>query len=203
MLTAGTTPDLSRAESAIRAPPGKEPSHTLSLVLVGAIARADPPNLYPYRSSFDVGSRGTYETFCRGCAGIGSGPGVIVLAGESAVAGEGVVDARGGGGSDALVDGQGLAQERDALVVVAVAQIAAAGPFQGARLFQRCADLAGDGQGLGWTLALRIRLHTVLRPLAAVMAREPPFGMPRTMSVPLVADTQNRLFWRIGNWPGS
>ena len=32
---------------------------------------------------------------------------------------------------------------------------------------------------------------------------DPPFGMPRTMSVPLVADTQNRLFWRIGNWPGS
>jgi excinuclease ABC subunit A len=31
----------------------------------------------------------------------------------------------------------------------------------------------------------------------------PPFGMPRTMSVPLVADTQNRLFWRIGNWRGS
>ena len=32
---------------------------------------------------------------------------------------------------------------------------------------------------------------------------DPPFGMPRTMSVPLVMDTQNRLFWRIGNWRGS
>jgi hypothetical protein len=28
--------------------------------------------------------------------------------------------------------------------------------------------------------------------------QEPPFGMPRTMTVRLVADIQNRLFWRVG-----
>lgn len=60
---------------------------------------------------------------------------------------------RGGGGPDALVDGQGLAQERDALVVVAVLEMAVTGSFQGARLFQWCADLAGDGQCLAVVMA--------------------------------------------------
>ena len=30
-------------------------------------------------------------------------------------------------------------------------------------------------------------------------APDPPFGTPRTMTVRLVADIQNRLFWRVGN----
>ena len=63
------------------------------------------------------------------------------------------MDAPGGGGFDALVDGEGLAQERDALVVVAVLEMAAAGSFQSARFFWWCADLAGDGQRLAVMVA--------------------------------------------------
>ena len=56
-------------------------------------------------------------------------PALSSLAGKSALAGEGVADAPRGGGPDALVDGQGLAQERGALVVVAVLEAAVAGSF--------------------------------------------------------------------------
>jgi hypothetical protein len=51
-------------------------------------------------------------------------PGVLVA--------EGLLDAAGGGGSDALVDRQGLPQAGGALAVVAVLEVAAADAFQGA-----------------------------------------------------------------------
>lgn len=39
--------------------------------------------------------------------------------------------------------------------------------------------------------------------LVTVVARDPPFGMPRTMGVRLVTDIQNRLFWcQRRHWPG-
>ena len=45
------------------------------------------------------------------------------------MAAEGLLDTPGAAGPDALVDGQGLAQERGALVVVAVLEAAVAGSF--------------------------------------------------------------------------
>ena len=57
------------------------------------------------------------------------------------------------------------------------------------------------GERHGLRIVGSLKSQPALNVLAADMggARAvPPFGMPRTMSVPLVADTQNRLFWRIG-----
>jgi hypothetical protein len=72
-------------------------------------------------------------------------PGVLVA--------EGLLDAAGGGGSDALVDRQGLPQAGGALAGVAVAQVAAAGPFEGSCFLQGGAEVAGDGQRLSVVVA--------------------------------------------------
>src|SRR5262245_7848737 len=71
----------------------------------------------------------------------------------SAMSSEGVLDAVGVGGSDALVDGQGLPQVSGAFAGVAVVEVGAADPFQGACLFQAHAEFAGDGQCLGVVVA--------------------------------------------------
>jgi len=62
---------------------------------------------------------------------------------------EGFLDAPGGGmGSDALIDGECLLQVGGGLAAVPVVEVAAAGSFEGAGLFQRRANVAGDGQRL-------------------------------------------------------
>ena len=66
---------------------------------------------------------------------------------------EGVLDAAGGGGSDALVDRQGLPQAGGGLAVVAVLEVAAADSFQGACFVRGRAEVAGDGQRLGVLVA--------------------------------------------------
>ena len=66
---------------------------------------------------------------------------------------EGFLDAPGGGGCDALVDGQGLPQEGGGFGAVAVVEVAVAGSFQGACFLRGGAELAGDGQGPGVVVA--------------------------------------------------
>ncbi len=66
---------------------------------------------------------------------------------------EGLLDAAGGGGSDALVDRQGLPQAGGALAGVAVLEVAAADAFQGACFLQGSTEVAGDGQRLGVVVA--------------------------------------------------
>ena len=67
--------------------------------------------------------------------------------------GEGFLDAPGGGGCDALVDGKGLVQAGSAFAGVAVAEVAVADAFQGACFLRGGAELAGDGQRLGVVVA--------------------------------------------------
>jgi hypothetical protein len=64
------------------------------------------------------------------------------------MAAEGLPDALGGGGSDALVDGQCLLQVGGAFAGVMVLEVAVADAFQGACFFQGCAEVAGDGECL-------------------------------------------------------
>src|SRR5215468_9641940 len=71
----------------------------------------------------------------------------------TAMSSEGVLDALGVGGSDALVDGQGLPQVSGAFAGVAVVEVGAADPFQGACLFQAHAEFTGDGECLGVVVA--------------------------------------------------
>ena len=66
---------------------------------------------------------------------------------------EGLLDAPRGGGADALVDRQGLPQVRGGLAGVAVVQVGLAESFQGAGFLRGRAEVAGDGQRLGVTLA--------------------------------------------------
>ncbi len=54
----------------------------------------------------------------------------------------------GTGGSDPLVDGQGLAQELAPLAVVVVEEVAPAEAFEGSRLLELGGDAGGDGQCL-------------------------------------------------------
>jgi hypothetical protein len=56
---------------------------------------------------------------------------------------EGFLDAAGGGGCDALVDGQGLLQAGGGFAGVAVAKMAAPGAFQGACFLEGGAEVAG------------------------------------------------------------
>jgi len=66
---------------------------------------------------------------------------------------ESFLDAPRGGGADALVDRQRLPQVRGGLAGVAVLQVALAESFQGVRFLGGRAEVAGDGQRLGVTLA--------------------------------------------------
>ena len=66
---------------------------------------------------------------------------------------EGFLNTLGGGGADALVDGQCLPQLRGGFAGVAVAQVGLAESFQGACFLWGCANVAGDGQRLGMALA--------------------------------------------------
>jgi hypothetical protein len=61
---------------------------------------------------------------------------------------EGFLDPEGGGGCDALVDGQGLLQAGGAFAGVAAAEVAVADAFQSACFLRRGAEFAGDGQRL-------------------------------------------------------
>ena len=63
--------------------------------------------------------------------------------------GEGFLDAPGSGGCDVLIDGKCLFQAGGGFAGVAVAEVAVANAFQGARFFWGRAELAGDGQRLG------------------------------------------------------
>jgi hypothetical protein len=66
------------------------------------------------------------------------------------------------------------------------------------------AMVAGTLRNADWAPFTTDRqLSLIVWNIHEVMRAYSPFGMPRTMSVPLVVDTQNRLFWRIGNWRGS
>jgi hypothetical protein len=58
------------------------------------------------------------------------------------------LDAASVGGSDALVDCEGLAEVCGAFGGVAVVEVAAADGFQGARFLKWCAYVVGDGQRL-------------------------------------------------------
>jgi hypothetical protein len=66
---------------------------------------------------------------------------------------KGLLDAPGGGGSDALVDRKRVLQVRGGLAGVAVVQVAVAESFQGTCFFQGRAEVAGDGQRLSVALA--------------------------------------------------
>jgi hypothetical protein len=66
---------------------------------------------------------------------------------------EGFLDAPGGGGSDALVDRQCLLEAGGSVADVLVLQVAAAGAFQGPCFLREGAEVAGDGQRLGVTVA--------------------------------------------------
>ena len=66
---------------------------------------------------------------------------------------KGFLDALGGGGCGVLVDGKCLFQAGGAVAVVAVAEVAVAGAFQGPCFLCGGADLAGDGQRLGVVVA--------------------------------------------------
>jgi hypothetical protein len=66
---------------------------------------------------------------------------------------EGFLDAPGGGGCDALVDGKCLFQAGRGFAGVAVAEMAVADAFQGPCFLQGGAELAGDGQRLGVVVA--------------------------------------------------
>jgi hypothetical protein len=61
---------------------------------------------------------------------------------------EGLLDAAGGGGSDALVDRQCLPQAGGAFAGVAVLEVAAADSFQGTCFLKGSMEFAGDGQRL-------------------------------------------------------
>jgi hypothetical protein len=61
---------------------------------------------------------------------------------------EDFLDAPGGRGCDALVDGHGLPQAGGAFAGVAAAEVAAADAFQSACFLRRGAEFAGDGQRL-------------------------------------------------------
>jgi hypothetical protein len=61
---------------------------------------------------------------------------------------EDFLDAPGGRGCNALVDGQGLLQAGGAFAGVAVAEVAAADAFQSACFLRRGAEFADDGQRL-------------------------------------------------------
>ena len=66
---------------------------------------------------------------------------------------EGLLDAAGGGGADALVDRQCLLQAGGALAGMAVVEVAVADSFQGACFVREGAEVAGDGQRLGVVVA--------------------------------------------------
>ncbi len=66
---------------------------------------------------------------------------------------EGFLDALGGGGADALVDGQCLLQVLRGVAGVAVAEVAVADAFQGAGSLPGRAEVTGDGQRLGVLVA--------------------------------------------------
>ena len=65
-----------------------------------------------------------------------------------ALAGDGFLNAPGGRGPEALVDGQCLPQVGGAFASVAVLEVAAADSFQGPCFFQRRAEFPRDGQRL-------------------------------------------------------
>ena len=60
---------------------------------------------------------------------------------------ENFLDAPGAGGSDALVDAEGVPQVGGGLAGVALYEVGVADSFQGACLLQGCADVAGDLEG--------------------------------------------------------
>src|SRR5262245_47377601 len=66
---------------------------------------------------------------------------------------KGLLDAPGGGGSDALVDRKRVLQVRGGWARAGVVQVAVAESFQGACFFQGRAEVACDGQRLGVALA--------------------------------------------------
>ena len=66
---------------------------------------------------------------------------------------EGFLDALGGGGADALVDGQCLLQVLRGVAGVAVVEVAVADAFQGAGFLPGRAEVTGDGQRLGVLVA--------------------------------------------------
>ena len=72
-------------------------------------------------------------------------------------------DPRGGRVAEALVDGQRRAQLHVAFAVITGLDTAAAEAFPGPRLFDRCAEIARDGQ----------RRSVILFRLAASRAPEP------------------------------
>ena len=70
---------------------------------------------------------------------------------------EGLLDALGGGGADALVDCEGLPQVRFAVTAVAVVEVGLADSFEGACFLEGYAEVAGDGKGPGVVLARQVR----------------------------------------------
>src|SRR5262249_51240863 len=68
-------------------------------------------------------------------------------------AAEGILDALGAGGADALGNRERLLQVRGGLGGVAFSKVAVADAFQGPRFLRRRADVAGDGQRLGVLVA--------------------------------------------------
>ena len=67
---------------------------------------------------------------------------------------KGYLNAPGGGGCDALVDGKGLLEVRGVFAGVPVAKVAAAEAFQGACFFRGGTEFAGDGQRPGVVMGL-------------------------------------------------
>jgi len=119
-------------------------------------------------------------------------PALRPLAGQSALVAvdvEDVMDTPAGRRSDALVDGQGLAQQCHALFVVAVLQVALADSSQSHRLLQAGANIAGGGQECkssrrpsrdrpgalltqaAWQVRLMVRPHLTPRDSAARLPR--------------------------------
>ena len=61
---------------------------------------------------------------------------------------EGLLDTSGTGGSDPLVDRQGLAQACSTVAGLAIMEVASADTLQGACFFHRRGDVGGDRKGL-------------------------------------------------------
>jgi hypothetical protein len=76
---------------------------------------------------------------------VGGGGQLVVL--------EGLLDAPGGGGADALVDCEGLPQVRFAVSAVPVVEVGLADSFEGACFLEGYAEVAGDRKRPGVALA--------------------------------------------------
>jgi len=102
---------------------------------------------------------------------------------------EGFLDAPGGGGADALVDGERLSQVRGGFTGIAVSEVDVADSFQGAGFLRGGAEVAGDGQRPGVLVAGLACGRGPERELAEAVQR---FGL----AAPCSPSWSRRRWWR-------